>query len=252
MKNAFTLLFLSLTCLFWGCVTPGGCDGIVARYTDERVKIDGRLDDAAWKEATVYRMQLSEDRQAEGRVLREVAAVQVAWDDGHFYLGVHFTDSDITADGDKDQMHHYNLGDVCELFLKPEHRENYLELYVTPRSKKTSFYIPHVNETRSGASSLEDFDCGLIVAAHVTAGTLNQRGDRDGSWTAEMAMPVKDLERLGEKVRAGVPWRILVSRYNYSRIFGQGDNEIEYSMMLALSRTNYHLVDEYARLHLVK
>jgi len=252
MKNVVICVLLSLAYWLGGCASMSCKEGVVARYTAGPVIVDGRLDDAAWRQAAVYRMRLSRDRQAEGQVLRNGAKVQVAWDDNYFYLGVHFTDSDIAATGEKDQLHHYLLGDVCELFLKPARQENYLELYVTPRSKKTSFFIPQVNKTRNGPGSLEDYDCGLVVAAHVVKGTLNQRDDKDGSWSAEMAMPVKDLERLGEKVAVGAAWRILISRYNYSHFFGPADDQIEYSMTPALSATSYHLVDEYAPLHFLK
>ncbi len=252
MKQVLWMTLLSGVALGTGCVTSGEREGLVARYTPDPVKVDGRLDDAAWQTAAVYPLQLSRDRQAEGLALRDDATVQVAWDDDYFYLGAHFTDSDIVATGQEDQMHHYKLGDVCELFLKPENQKNYLELYVTPRGKKTSFFIPSVNENRNGPSGLENYDCGLQVAAKVITGTLNHREDRDGNWSAEMALPVTDLQRLGEPITAGAAWRILVSRYNYSHFFGQGNDEIEFSMTPALSLTSYHLVDEYAQLHLQK
>ena len=245
------IMFLSiLTFMFCGCASHYGEKGLTARYTHDPLVLDGRLDDPAWRQAAVYRMQLSRDRQAAGRSLREGADVRVTWDDEFLYLGICLVDSDITATGERDQLHHYKFGDLCELFIKPENQSNYLELYVTPHGKKTSFYIPEVNEQRNGPVRLDDFVCGLCVAAHIDEGTLNQRNDRDGNWSAEMAIPVVDLERLGGKIVAGAPWRIFVSRYNHSRFLGTGDNKIEYSMVPPLSQTSYHLVDEYARLHL--
>ncbi|MFH1615347.1 MAG: carbohydrate-binding family 9-like protein [Planctomycetota bacterium] len=224
---------------------------MAAKYTKVPVKIDGRLDDSAWKNAAVYTMHLSKDKLAGGQKLRENGQVRMAWDDNYFYLGIKFQDSDITATGDKDQIHHYQYGDLCELFLKPAGKDNYVELYVTPLNKKTSFYIP--NQKQYGApGSLDDYDCSLQVAAYIGKGTLNKRDDRDEWWSAEMAMPVKDLERLGEQVESGAQWRILVARYNYSRFFGEGNDEIEYSMTPGLSGTSYHLIKEYAVLKLEK
>ena len=86
-----------------------------------------------------------------------------------------------------------------------------------------------------GAVTLEE------LAEHA-AGLICLTGDEHGPLAAA-------LEN-GEKVAAGAAWRILVSRYNYSAFFGQGDDEIEYSMTPALSKTSYHLIDEYATLHL--
>jgi len=250
MRRFVICLLLSCMCLILGCASPSSCNGMVAKYTKEPVKIDGKLDDAAWENAKVYTMHLSRDKLTEGKNLREEGKVRTAWDNNYFYLGVEFQDSDITATGDKDQMHHYRFGDLCEMFLKPADKDNYVELYVTPQSKRTSFYIP--KQKGDGPDRLDDFICGLEVAAYIGNGTLNKRDDCDQWWSAEMAMPVKDLEKLGEQISAGSKWRILVARYNYSKFFGEGDDEIEYSMTPSLSRTKYHLANEYARLYLEK
>ena len=239
--------------LICGCGSELACkEGVMsAGYTSVPIKIDGKLDDSAWEEACIYQMSLSQDRLDNGKSLAEGAKVKLAWDDEYFYVGVDFEDSDIVAEGDRDQMHHYEYGDLCELFLKPADKDNYVELYVTPRNKKTSFYIP--DQKQYGAPGrLDDYDCGLEVAANIENGTLNMRDDRDNGWTAEMAMPVKDLERLGVKVEQGQQWRILVARYNYSRFFGEGKDEVEYSMTPGLSLTSYHMINEYAVLRLKK
>lgn len=215
-----------------------------AKYTPTPVTIDGKLDDDIWKKATVYKMNISRDRIGSGKDIKENGEVQLAWDDNYLYLGVLFEDSDILAEGDKDQMHHYQLGDVCELFLKPENQTYYWELYVTPRSKKSSFLYP--SKSYLGIPScLEDYECGLKIAADIQ-GTLNNWQDKDRSWTGEMAMPIKDLEAFGEKFGPGTAWRIFVSRYNYSRYM----DSIEFSMSPVLSITDFHLLAEYAVLTL--
>lgn len=247
MKEIVISLFLLSMCLVMGCSSP---ISMIAKYTSEPVVIDGKLDDSAWLNANVYTMNLARDKQAMGHTLREDGQVMVTWDDDYFYLGIKFQDSDITATGDKDQMHHYRFGDLCELFMKPAAEDNYVELYVTPRGKKTSFYVPYSNYNRP--SRIVDLLSGLEVAAYVGGGTLNKRDDRDSWWSAEMAMPVKDMEKLGGDVKAGSKWRILVARYNYSKLFTDYDKEIEFSMVTELSDTSYHLVSEYAWLSLEK
>ena len=112
-------------------------------------------------------------------------------------------------------------------------------------NKKTSFWFP--GRGRLGLPSVEDYKCGLGVAAQCN-GTLNDWRDKDKSWTAEMAMPISDLTTRGDKFGPQADWRILVSRYNYSRYL----SEKELSMMPKLSETNYHLLEEYAILRLVK
>ncbi len=46
------------------------------------------------------------------------------------------------AEGKEDQLHHYQMGDLVELFLKPEDYTWYWELYATPIGKKTNFWFP--------------------------------------------------------------------------------------------------------------
>jgi len=249
MKNVVLTIVIGILSLTCGCASDVMVTNtMVAKYSSVPVNIDGKLDDAAWADAEVYQMNLSRDKLKNGEKLVEAAKVKLAWDDKYFYVGVDFEDSDIVAEGDKDQLHHYSLGDVCELFLKPADSTWYWELYVTPHSKKTSFFIP--GRGRLGVpSTFADYKCGLTVAGHIENGTLNNWEDRDNGWTAEMAMPIKDLTSRGNKFCEGQDWRILVARYNYSRYFDMGP---ELSMTPSLSATSYHLVNEYAVLRLQK
>jgi hypothetical protein len=213
---------------------------MIARHTRMPVKVDGTLDDPVWAEAVSYPLMLARDRLARGDILREPGEVRFAWDDEFFYAGVRFVDSDIVARGERDQMHHYLLGDVVELFLQPEGAPGYWEFYATPAGRKTSFFLP---ERRK----LTERSCGLRVAARVN-GTLNDSRDRDLDWTAELAVPFADLSSLGQPFGPGGRWRILVARYNYGRDLP----EPELSMVPQLSRTDFHLLEEYGALKLVR
>ena len=208
------------------------------------VKVDGLLDDEVWRQAKIYQLSTSVDRQTSSPLLEE-GCVQFAWDDEYFYLAAKFKDSDIVAEGEKDQLHHYQFGDVCELFLKPANSSWYWELYVTPRGNKTSFWFP--GRGRFGLPSCFAYTCGLQVGAKVT-GTLNNWRDRDDYWTAEMAMPIKDLTAFGDSFSPAVDWRILVGRYNYSIYLPQTGPELSSSPQL--SAINYHRLKEYAKLQL--
>ena len=143
-------------------------------------------------------------------------------------------------------MHHYRLGDLCELFLKSVEKPYYWELYVTPAGKKTSFFFSSKDSLKS-PGSFESYTCDLKVAAN-NNGTLNDCNDIDTNWTGEMAMPIKDIEAQGCKFGPGYQWTVFIGRYNYSVYF---DGE-ELSMSPRLSRTSYHLTDEYAILEFIR
>ena len=222
-------------------------DIVTAKYTSVPVVVDGILDEPVWQEAAVYKMCLANDRSAKGR-LQEAGQVRLAWNEEYFYVGVKFNDSDIVAEGTTNQLHHYQLGDVCELFLKPNDKTWYWELYATPRSNKTTFFFPSQGRM-SLPSSFKEYKSNLRVAAQYK-GTLNNWQDKDDCWTAEMAMPIKDLTARGERFGLDADWRILVARYNYSYyLTGNGP---ELSATPRLSTADYHLLDEYAVLKLEK
>lgn len=215
-----------------------------AVFAAHPVKIDGILDDAVWKKAPAYPLQLDLAAQKAGHTLHEDGEVRLAWDAKHLYVAARFTDSDIVAEGKEDQLHHYSMGDLLEVFLKPEDETWYWELYATPAGKKTSFFFP--GRGRLGLPSCFKYSCGLTVAAHCD-GTLNRWEDRDREWTAEMAMPIEDLTSRGETFAPGARWRVLASRYNYSRYLPNK----ELSMAPALPQTNYHLTENYAILEIM-
>ena len=260
MKTAIMLLvvWISTALTLCGCdasnneiSSPQPTDNVpkvmIARYTAEPVVVDGKLDEPIWKEAEVYKMCLPDDR-AEDNQLEETGEVRLAWDNEYFYLGVKFNDTDIVAEGKVDQLQHVGLGDTCELFLKPADRPWYWELYVTPRGKKTTYFFP--SQGRFGLPScFEDYSSGLRVAAQC-AGTLNDWQDRDDCWTAEMAMPIKDLTARGDKFGPDQDWQILVGRYNYSYYLRRHGPELSAAPRLPV--TSFHLLKNYAVLKLVQ
>lgn len=91
------------------------------------------------------------------------------------------------------------------------------------------------------------WDDNFFYVAAQFQGTLNNWHDKDKSWTAEMAMPIEDLQAYCAKFSQQANWKILIGRYNYSRYL----QDVELSMTPQLSKTNYHLNEEYADLELV-
>lgn len=256
MKRAILFVVVSIViCCATGCFQDGkaldvtgtrGLPVMYASYTASPLLVDGILDEDVWKKTAVYNMDLADDSSAGGKVVEEGGQIRLAWDDEYFYVGISFEDSDIAAEGQADQIRHYDFGDVAELFLKPANHTWYWELYVTPLSMKSSYCYP--GRGRLGLSrGVEDYKCGLKVAAQYI-GTCNNWQDKDKSWTAEMAMPIRDLTARGETFGPQSDWRILVARYNYSRYL----KEIELSMTPRLSKTLYHSLEEYAVLRLME
>ena len=237
--RALTFIFTATIFVLCGC-TASSRPTMEAVFADRPVAVDGQLDDAVWQSAPSYELTVSADYALAGKSLEQGGSVQLAWDDTHFYIALTLIDRDLIANGEGDDLHHYLLGDVGELFLKPVGPTHYWELYVTPRGHKTTFFLPGLIEPQVHPS-------GLRVAAKLD-GTLNDPADTDRDWTAEMAMPIADLTAKGDRFGPGTSWRVFVSRYNINHKAGMKDPE--FSMTPQVSEVNFHLVDQYARLKL--
>jgi hypothetical protein len=218
-----------------------------AKYSHSPVKVDGKLDDPVWQQATRYTLHQPADVALDGRC-EDPGTIRFAWDDKYFYLAVDFKDKDLQAHGDKDGMHHYQYGDVAELFLKPDNSTWYWELYVTPAGKQTRFFIP--GRGLLGMQDLLVSEDVLKTAAQIE-GTLNDWKDTDLGWTGEMAVPLGELTRLGDHFDPRTPWRVFAARYNYSR-YRQLKTGPELSSAPMLNEGNWHLLEGYARLKLVR
>jgi len=248
LKQSTVIVTLAVTCLalLTGCAAPLGPKVMKAHYTATPVKVDGRLDEDIWKTAQAYALEFdNETLKTYKYPMMEPGEVRLAWDDKYFYVAVKFHDSDIVAQGEADQIAHYTKGDTVELFLKPEGRTWYWELYATPHNKKSTIWYPA--RGRLGLQGPEKYTCGLRVAAQIK-GTLNNWTDRDNYWTAEMAMPIKDLTARGEKFGPGSGWRILIGRYNYGRYTPWK----ELSCVPRLSRRRFHMLEEFSRVEFVR
>jgi hypothetical protein len=257
LSIAAALAVLGMT----GCGTVKCCkekpekNVIKAVFTATPVKLDGNLDEGAWAKAPAYDLALGGEvyeklpaamKKTVGKELHEPGEFKLLWDKDYLYIGIKFTDSDIYAYGDEDEMHHYTQGDVAEIFIKPENDTYYWELYATPKGKKSAFFIP-------GRGCLMSVILGLDpinnkVGAQVQ-GTVNNWKDKDRSWTAEMAIPRKDLEKHGAKFGPGNKWRIFLARYNYSRYLPVKELS---SIPKQKQTPNFHLLEEYGWLELVK
>ncbi len=197
------------------CALAAGCSSIKpepyeVNYTSIPIKVDGKLDEPAWGKAKPLPLQPIPRSSC-----IEKGAIKVLWDDKYVYFGGVFYDSDIVQLANKDWRHYYRTGDLMEIFLKPENKRYYWELYSTPNSLKNSLFYWSGGRLGLRGSSLAYRMEGMLVKSSCD-GTLNNEKDYDKQWTTEMAVPIGELEKHGEKIEPGKVWRFLTGRYNYS------------------------------------
>ena len=256
-----SMVAIGLASLFTGCSTccwnnnknlPVAVQSV---YTPVPLQLDGNLAEPAWQSAPVYSLQLGKEvynklpvvmKATVGKELREAGECRLLWDDNYLYVGAQFTDSDVYAYGEEDQQHHYLLGDVLEVFIKPENETYYWELYGTPSEKITTFFIPGRGALFSELLTKEPI---VIKVASQVQGSLNQWKDRDQSWSIEIAIPRAELEKYGAEFAPSKAWRIFLSRYNYSRYLPSKELS---SFPQQRETPNFHLYEEYGKLELLK
>lgn len=189
-----------------------------AKFTPTPVKVDGKLDEAVWRDAPAYALTVfplaAEDMGTEKEKPLEGGEVKLVWDNENLYAAFKLDDSDVVAEGERDQVYHFKYGDLAELFLKPADRTWYWELYATPAGRKSAIFVPGRGRLFL-EKSMFGYRCGMKTAAR-TEGTLNTWEDRDACWTVEIAMPVKDLTARGEKFGPDSAWLVYAGRYNFS------------------------------------
>ncbi len=252
MRSVFVKLAPILLLGLSSCVSTE----IVATYTAAPVNVDGRLDEEMWKKTPAYVMKHSRNAwdnspKAVRKFFRNgvvgAGYIRLLWDEAYLYIGVEFFDDDIVAEGKADEEPHFLLGDVAEVFIKPLNKPWYWELYVTPRGHKTSYFYKY-----PGRGWMPGFQTlGALTKMRTAAsviGTLNDLRDKDRKWTAEIAIPIGQIDEAGEKLSPEVPWLIFFGRYNYSYYLPVP----EHSSFPYQERGNYHFFDDYGILRMVK
>jgi len=210
---------------------------------DAVVVVDSILDDPVWQSTPVYQPLLAGEKN--NAKPKENADLQVGWHDNHLYIAAKFADSDVLAKGQKNDDPHYKLGDVFEVFIKPQFSDWYWEIWLTPHGKHTSLYWPKWKELATGQEQY--YKLNMDYAAKIE-GSLNDSSDTDNGWSCELDIPFDEFIRSGELNPQG-KWFILLARQNYN---GQVDIEHrELSSFPRLSKKDFHTHQEYNLLELV-
>ncbi|MBA7574944.1 hypothetical protein ES708_16760 [subsurface metagenome] len=231
MKNQF-LLFIFLSCS--GLLIS---EFVFAQHGEERINIyqiasvitiDGKLDEATWKE-TLWTPVFGDI--VTGKAPLYAAKAKMLWDDQNLYIAFVVEDPNIWAFKTirDDPMAGHNPG--CIIGHKPNEqfqggwgpfKENFIKIYIDPDGDGRNYIEMHVNplgkicdkwqvapwsqstRDRLGipgkgswlhpADPHPEWNCpGLQVGVH-TEGSINDPYDVDDCWTVELAIPFSSIE----------------------------------------------------------
>ena len=163
---------------------------IEATFTSVPPIIDGTENDSIWQD--IVPAELKENGSGD-EVLETglQTRIKVCYDDSTLYFFFLCNDPDIwTSYTQRDE--HLWENDAVEIFIDVDDvPETYVEIEVSPANVLFDSYI--VNPEKIDVPKTALFNLNGIKTAVAVFGTLNQRGDKDNYWTAEIAIPFKDL-----------------------------------------------------------
>lgn len=216
---------------------------VECRRATGKIRIDGKLDEAAWGEARAIEdfVVFWENRAAKTRTV-----ARLLWDDEALYFAAEMEDADLYADiTEKDGQTWLN--DVFELFFKPhDDRLGYYEFQVNAAGTRLDMYLPS-RGSGGYARWAKAHRFGMQAAVH-REGTLNDATDIDRGWTVEGRIPWTGFSPTGGRPAAGDVWRAALCRYDYSVQF----ESPELSSIAPLSQANFHRYEDYPRLRFVE
>lgn len=173
------------------------------RRTTTAPKLDGVVDDAAWKDATPAVLVGSFDGRPAS--LRTVA--RLTYDDRHLYVAFEAEDPDAWGSLFQRDEPIYTQ-EVVEVFLDANaDGRTYNELQVSPNNVLFDAYFP---ARRQGMDLA--WDSKMKTAVRVD-GKVNDDGDRDRGWSAEMQIPFATLAQVpNTPPKRGDRWRFNLYR----------------------------------------
>jgi Carbohydrate family 9 binding domain-like len=199
------------------------------RYTALRapkpIKIDGRLDDAAWSRApwTSDFVDIEGDAKPKPRFRTRA---KMMWDDRYLYIGAEL-----------DEPHVWGTLTKHDSVI---FRDNDFEVFIDPNGDTLEYYEFEMNALNTGwdlfldkpyskgGRARNEWEIPGLKTAVKVWGTLNDPSDRDRGWTLEIAMPWKALAEYAHRPSPphhGDEWRINFSRVEWQHRIVDGKYE---------------------------
>lgn len=176
--------------------------------------IDGLPDESAWT-AAPWSDPFTDIKGPLADPPRHLTRVRLGWDDDHLYVGARLDEPHVWATLTERDAVIYHDNDF-EVFIDPD-GDNHLYGELEINALGTVWDLLLVRPYRDGGPAIDAWDIpGLRTAVHVD-GTLNDPGDVDRGWSAEISIPWRALAPLAGG-RACPPLPGDVWRLNFSRV----------------------------------
>ena len=178
-------------------------------------RIDGRLDDDAWRAAPWTDRFVDIEGDAKPRP-RFDTRVKMLWDAEYFYVGAELGEPHVWGTLTTHDAVIFHDPDF-EVFIDPNgDNHEYYELEINALGTTWDLFLP--KPYKDEGKAMNAWEIQGMHAAVAIDGTLNDPRDVDRGWTVELALPWRVL---GEQARRPVPpregdqWRVNFSRVQW-------------------------------------
>ena len=179
------------------------------------IRIDGKLDDTAWK-AAPWTDDFADIEGAAKPKPRFRTRARMLWDDDYLYIAAELEEPHVWATLTNHDAVIFHDPDF-EVFIDPDgDSHDYYEFEMN--ALNTGWDLLLKKPYKDGGPALNDWEIpGLKTAVHVK-GTFNRPADRDEGWTLEIAFPWKPLREFSSRSTPpgeGDQWRVNFSRVEW-------------------------------------
>jgi hypothetical protein len=188
----------------------------MVRKTPKPIKIDGKLDEPAWKTAPSTGLFVN---TMNGDPLKPDTEAKLLWDNQNLYVAFENVDTDIMGTLTERDAKLWTQ-EMVEVMLDANgDGKGYIELQVAPNGTLFDTYLPTYRKYEDSLDpKRKPYDWNSKMKAAVKLdGTINKHEDQDKGWTVEIAIPMADvngLDKEGVKVppALGDKWRLNLFR----------------------------------------
>jgi hypothetical protein len=209
---------------------------VVKLAKDQKINVDGKLDEAAWKTAPATGPFVDVGTGKPNSSFPVNGSAKLAWDDTNLYVAMEVTDPDIVGGFPKTAKDpHLWEKDTVEVMIDPDgdgDNADYYEIQVNPQNLVFDTQYDTYNAPKTepaGPFGHQDWSAKLKSAV-VVDGTLDKPGDKDKGYVVEMAIPWSSFTKAkASPPKTGDQWRVNFyamknnSGVAWSPILGQGN-----------------------------
>jgi hypothetical protein len=192
--------------------------GYVCYRAAAPIAIDGKLDEATWREA-LWTEDFADIEGAARPNPRFRTRAKMLWDDQYFYIAAELEEPHVWATLTKHDSVIFHDNDF-EVFIDPDGDSHaYYEFEMNALNTGWDLFLP--KPYKDSGRALDSWEIPGLKTAVQVDGTLNDPSDTDRAWTLEIALPWKVLGEQSPSPappRDGDQWRV-----NFSRVEWQID-----------------------------